>query len=49
MTLSWLTVYAFVVARAGDVLRRARVRRVVEGLTGTVLVAFGIRVATAPR
>jgi len=49
MTLSWLTVYAFVVARAGDVLRRARVRRVVEGLTGTVFVAFGIRVATAPR
>ena len=49
MTLSWLTVYALVVARAGDVLRRARVRRFVEGLTGTVLVAFGIRVATAPR
>ena len=47
MTLSWLTVYAFVVARAGDVLRRARVRRVIEGITGTVLVAFGIRVATA--
>jgi len=49
LTLSWLTVYALVVARAGDVLRRARVRRFVEGLTGTVLVAFGIRVATAPR
>jgi len=49
MTLSWLTVYALVVARAGDVLRRAGVRRFVEGLTGTVLVAFGIRVATAPR
>ena len=47
MTLSWLTAYALVVARAGDVLRRARVRRVVEGITGTVLVAFGIRVATA--
>ena len=49
MTLSWLTLYAFVVARAGDVLRRARVRRIVEGVTGAVLVAFGIRVATTAR
>jgi threonine/homoserine/homoserine lactone efflux protein len=49
MTLSWLTLYAFVVARAGDVLRRTRVRRIVEGITGAVLVAFGIRVATTAR
>lgn len=49
MTLSWLTVYAFVVARAGDVLRRSGVRRFVEGITGAVLVAFGIRVATTVR
>src|SRR5205823_6944386 len=40
MTLSWLTVYAFVVARAGDMLRRSGVRRFVEGVTGAVLVAF---------
>jgi threonine/homoserine/homoserine lactone efflux protein len=49
MTLSWLTLYAFVVARAGDVLRRAGVRRIIEGVTGAVLVAFGIRVATTAR
>ena len=49
MTLSWLIVYAFVVARAGDVLRRSGVRRFVEGVTGVVLVAFGVRVVTTAR
>ena len=49
MTLSWLTVYGFVVARAGDVLRRSGVRRFVEGVTGVVLVAFGVRVVTTAR
>ena len=49
MTLAWLTAYAVVVARAGDVLRRSTVRRAIEGLTGAVLVAFGIRVATTAR
>jgi threonine/homoserine/homoserine lactone efflux protein len=45
LTLAWLTGYAFAVARAGVVLRRARVRRALEALTGTVLVAFGLRLA----
>src|SRR5207244_12108689 len=45
MTLTWLVAYAFVVARAGDVLRRSRVRRTIEGATGAVLIAFGVRVA----
>jgi threonine/homoserine/homoserine lactone efflux protein len=45
MTLWWLTAYAFAVARAGDVLRRSVVLHAIEALTGTVLVAFGIRVA----
>jgi threonine/homoserine/homoserine lactone efflux protein len=45
MTLTWLTAYAFAVARAGDVLRRSAVRRWVEAVTGLVLVAFGVRVA----
>ena len=49
MTLTWLTGYAFAVARAGDVLRRSAVRRAIEAVTGVVLVAFGIRVAVAPR
>jgi len=47
--LSWLTTYSLVVARAGDFLRRPRVRRVVEGLTGTVLIGFGIRLAIERR
>ena len=46
MTLVWLTGYAFVVARAGDVLRRERVRRAIDAVMGAVLVAFGLRLAT---
>ena len=49
MTLTWLTGYAFAVARAGDLLRRSPVRRAIEAVTGVVLVAFGIRVAAVPR
>jgi len=49
MTLSWLTGYAFAVARAGDVLRRSGIRRAIEAVTGVVLVAFGIRVAVSSR
>ena len=49
MTLTWLTGYAFAVARAGDVLRRSPVRRAIEAVTGVVLVALGIRVAVVPR
>src|ERR1700716_4352630 len=49
MTLIWLTAYAFAIGRAGDVLRRSAVRRAIEAVTGLVLVAFGIRVAVAPR
>jgi len=44
-TLIWLTGYALVVARLGDVLRRSRVRRALDAVTGTVLVAFGARLA----
>ena len=46
MTFAWLTVYAFAVARAGDFLRRSRVRAWLDRVTGAVLVAFGIRLAT---
>jgi threonine/homoserine/homoserine lactone efflux protein len=49
MTLTWLTGYAFAVAKAGDVLRRTPVRRALDAVTGTVLVAFGVRVASAQR
>jgi threonine/homoserine/homoserine lactone efflux protein len=47
LTLGWLSAYAYAVARAGDVLRRPRVRRAIEAATGAVLVALGLRVATA--
>jgi threonine/homoserine/homoserine lactone efflux protein len=43
MTLVWLTAYAVAVARAGDVLRRPRVRRVLDLVTGAALAAFGVR------
>ena len=49
MTLVWLTAYAFVVARAGDFLSRSAVRRAVEAVTGAVLVALGLRLATERR
>jgi threonine/homoserine/homoserine lactone efflux protein len=45
MTLIWLSGYAAVVARAGDLLRRAGIRRALDALTGTVLVALGVRLA----
>jgi threonine/homoserine/homoserine lactone efflux protein len=45
LTLVWLSLYAVVVARAGDFLRRARIRRTLEALTGAVLVALGLRLA----
>jgi threonine/homoserine/homoserine lactone efflux protein len=49
MTLFWLVAYAFAVARAGDFLRRSKVRRALEAATGAVLVALGLRVATSAR
>jgi threonine/homoserine/homoserine lactone efflux protein len=49
MTLAWLTGYAFAVAKAGDVLRRSGIRRWIEGVTGAVLVALGLRLATEHR
>jgi threonine/homoserine/homoserine lactone efflux protein len=47
LTLGWLTGYALVVAKAGDVLRRGRVRRALDAVMGAVLVVFGLRLATA--
>ena len=49
MTFAWLTAYAFAVARAGDFLRRSRARAWLDRLTGAVLIAFGIRLATEAR
>jgi threonine/homoserine/homoserine lactone efflux protein len=49
MTFCWLTLYACVVARAGDVLRRRNVRRAIEAVTGGVLIALGLRIAAEQR
>jgi threonine/homoserine/homoserine lactone efflux protein len=49
MTLIWLTGYAFAVAKAGDFLRRSRIRRLIDAVVGVVLVGLGIRLATDAR
>ncbi len=49
LTFAWLTGYALVVARAGDFLRRPAIRRALEGVTGAVLIALGVRVVTEHR
>jgi threonine/homoserine/homoserine lactone efflux protein len=49
MTFVWLSAYGIAVARADDVLRRPSVRRRLDAVTGTVLVAFGLRLATEAR
>lgn len=49
MTGAWLSAYAFAVGRAGDLLARPKIRRTLDGVAGTVLVAFGIRLASQQR
>ena len=45
ITLLWLSAYAVAVAKAESVLRGTGFRRVLDAVTGTVLVAFGLRLA----
>jgi threonine/homoserine/homoserine lactone efflux protein len=45
LTFVWLTGYGVVIARFGDVLRRPRIRRIVDAVTGAALAAFGARLA----
>lgn len=47
--LVWMTLYAHLVARAHRTLTRRDVRRWLEGATGAVLVALGLRVAVEQR
>ncbi len=49
LTLAWLSLYAAAVAKAGDLLRRLRIRRTLEGITGVVLIALGLRLAAESR
>jgi threonine/homoserine/homoserine lactone efflux protein len=45
MTFVWLSAYAAAVDRVGDFLRRGRIRRAVDRVTGAVLIALGARLA----
>jgi threonine/homoserine/homoserine lactone efflux protein len=47
LTLTWLSLYAVVVARARRALVRSRVRRALDLVAGTLLVGFGARLAFA--
>ncbi|MFL6077629.1 MAG: LysE family translocator [Mycobacteriales bacterium] len=49
MTFGWLVVYTLAVVRARGFLGRPRIRRALDSLTGCVLVAFGVRLATEQR
>jgi threonine/homoserine/homoserine lactone efflux protein len=49
ITLAWLCASAVAVARVGVALRRPPVRRAVEAITGLVLTALGLRLATERR
>lgn len=49
MTLAWLACYAIALARAGDVLKRHRIRRWLEAAVGVALVGLGLRLAAERR
>jgi threonine/homoserine/homoserine lactone efflux protein len=49
MTFTWLALYAAVIAKAGDFLRQPFIRRTIEGVTGTLLIGLGLRIATEQR
>lgn len=46
MTIAWLITYSVAASRIGGVLRRERIRRVLEGVSGAALVGLGLRIAT---
>ncbi|MCA1648460.1 MAG: LysE family translocator [Chloroflexi bacterium] len=45
MGVVWLSAYAFLVGRLGDLLRQPSVRRRLEQITGLVLIGLGLRLA----
>ena len=49
MTFGWLALYSVAVDRARVVLGRSWVRRVLDGVSGVVLVGFGARLALQQR
>ena len=49
MTIVWLSAYCLVAAWAAETLQRPRVRAALDRLTGVVLIAIGLRLATEHR
>ena len=47
--IAWLSVYAWLLQRAVDTFKGSRLRRALDTLTGTVLVALGLRLALERR
>jgi threonine/homoserine/homoserine lactone efflux protein len=45
ITIVWLSSYGLFVARVGEAMRNPRVRRALERVSGSVLIALGLRVA----
>jgi threonine/homoserine/homoserine lactone efflux protein len=46
MAVAWFLVYVLAVSKAAHVFARSQIRRGLDAITGTVLVAFGLRLAT---
>jgi threonine/homoserine/homoserine lactone efflux protein len=49
MTFGWLSLYAVLLHRLRTFFQRPHVRRIFNAVTGSVLVAFGLRLATQQR
>jgi threonine/homoserine/homoserine lactone efflux protein len=49
ITLTWLTFYSWGIERIGAVLQRPKLRRTLDAVMGTILVALGLRLATEQR
>ena len=49
MGLVWLSAYARMIVAAGDLLRRPRVRGMLDAVTGSALIALALRLATERR
>jgi RhtB (resistance to homoserine/threonine) family protein len=47
--IAWLSIYAWLLARAVEAFKGSRLRRALDALTGTVLVALGLRLAAERR
>jgi threonine/homoserine/homoserine lactone efflux protein len=49
MTFAWLLAYAIAISLAGGFMRRRAIWRTVETITGTALIALGLRLASEQR